>query len=143
MVDGDPGLAPQAPSFPPVDSGLATVPAVDQTAIAPVSREEVSDRGGYTRGLATWYGKEFHGQKMANGDRFDQWDMTTAAANRWPLGTRLEVTYGSRDVQVTVTDRGNFHHMLDLSRGAFRALTDGNESIGVIEVEVREIGDPE
>ena len=42
-------------------------------------------------GLATFYADDFEGGTMADGGRFEMNDATIAAANRWPLGTRLLV----------------------------------------------------
>src|SRR5579872_6685315 len=77
-------------------------------------------------GIASWYGKQHQGLKMANGKRFDRRKLTAAS---WyvPLGTVLRVVNleNGRSVTVTVTDRGpNFrlHRILDLSEAAAREL---------------------
>jgi len=86
-------------------------------------------------GVATWYGGPlFNGKPMANGESYNPWAMT-AASNNYPLGTVLEVEYRSI-ITVTVTDRGGFGHLLDLSQGAFHGLVQSNEP-GVISVTVR------
>ena len=46
------------------------------------------------RGLASYYGKGFHGRKAADGDRFSQNEMT-AAHRHLPLGTKVMVENGS------------------------------------------------
>jgi rare lipoprotein A len=73
-------------------------------------------------GIASWYGIQHQGRKMANGKRFDRRKLTAAS---WyvPLGTVLRVVNleNGRAVTVTVTDRGpNFrlHRVLDLSEAA-------------------------
>jgi rare lipoprotein A len=73
-------------------------------------------------GIASWYGQQHQGLKMANGKRFDRRKLTAAS---WyvPLGTVLRVVNleNGRSVTVTVTDRGpNFrlHRILDLSEAA-------------------------
>lgn len=104
-------------------------------------------------GLATFYADDFQGGVMADGGRFDMNDASVTAANDWPLGTRLEVSrvpggpwdatltpaerarFFSRRLVVTVRDRGNFTHPLDLSRAAFAQL--GRPSEGVIRVQIR------
>lgn len=80
----------------------------------------------HTVGIASWYGLQHQGRKMANGKRFDRRKMTAAS---WyvPLGTVLRVVNleNGRSVTVTVTDRGpNFrlHRVLDLSEAAARQL---------------------
>jgi len=84
--------------------------------------------------IATWYGEDFHGKPMANGETYDMYDPTTCASNWWPLGTRLQVRYDGRVISVKVTDKGAFNHALDLSYAAFEYLA--NPSLGVIAVEV-------
>lgn len=75
-------------------------------------------------GWATWYGADFHGRRMANGQVFDMDDPTIAAANHLPLGTwlRVENPQNGQSVLVQVRDRGLFSHALDLSYAAFSRL---------------------
>lgn len=77
-------------------------------------------------GIASWYGQQHQGRKMANGKRFDRRKLTAAS---WyvPLGTVIRVVNleNGKSVTVTVTDRGpNFrlHRILDLSEAAARQL---------------------
>lgn len=77
-------------------------------------------------GIASWYGVQHQGLKMANGKRFDRRKLTAAS---WyvPLGTVLRVVNleNGRSVTVTVTDRGpnlRLHRILDLSEAAARQL---------------------
>src|SRR3989304_3850205 len=58
-------------------------------------------------GIASWYGKQHQGLKMANGKPFDRRKLTAAAWNL-PLGTVLHVVNlkNGKSVVVTVTDRG-------------------------------------
>lgn len=77
-------------------------------------------------GIASWYGVQHQGRKMANGKSFDRRKMTAAS---WyvPLGTVLRVVNleNGRSVTVTVTDRGpnlRLHRILDLSEAAAREL---------------------
>src|SRR5437879_10248356 len=81
----------------------------------------VKPRGQYV-GIASWYGQQHQGLKMANGKRFDRRKLTAAS---WyvPLGTALRVVNleNGRSVTVTVTDRGpnlRLHRILDLSEAA-------------------------
>jgi rare lipoprotein A len=75
------------------------------------------------QGLASYYGKGFHGRTAADGDRFSQHEMT-AAHRRLPLGTKVLVE--NRDtgdqVEVKITDRGPFvdqkRRIIDLSKAA-------------------------
>ncbi len=66
---------------------------------------------GYSeRGLASWYGEEFHGRRMSGGGPFDMYAMT-AAHRTLPLPTYVRVTNleNGRSVVVKVMDRGPFH----------------------------------
>ena len=89
-------------------------------------------------GVATWYGAAFHGRTMSNGHPFNMWDPTTAAANVFPLGTRLRVTrqVTGHSIIVTVTDHGAFSYpdLVDLSYAAFARLAD--PTTGVIGIQV-------
>ena len=77
-------------------------------------------------GIASWYGLQHQGRKMANGKRFDRRKLTAAS---WyvPLGTVLRVVNleNGKSVTVTVTDRGpnlRLHRILDLSEAGAREL---------------------
>jgi len=58
-------------------------------------------------GLATYYGKEFHGRTTASGTRYDMQQLV-AAHPSYPFGTLLRVTNltNGRSVRVRVVDRG-------------------------------------
>ncbi|HEX3378137.1 MAG TPA: septal ring lytic transglycosylase RlpA family protein [Candidatus Acidoferrales bacterium] len=73
-------------------------------------------------GLASWYGPQHQGRKMANGQRFDR-HKYTAASWYFPLGTVIRVVNlkNGESVEVTITDRGpnlRLHRILDLSEAA-------------------------
>jgi rare lipoprotein A len=76
-------------------------------------------------GVASYYGPGFHGRRTANGERFNQWEMT-AAHRTLPFGTRVKVTNprNGRSVVVRINDRGPFHgnRIIDLSTAAARAI---------------------
>lgn len=81
---------------------------------------------GYTeRGMASWYGPGFHGNKTANGERFDM-NRFTAAHRTLPLGSvaRVRSLTSGRIVTVRINDRGPFAkgRILDLSRAAAQSL---------------------
>lgn len=69
-------------------------------------------------GLASWYGKKFHGRKTANGEIYDMYAMT-AAHKTLPLGTwvRVHNLENNRKIVVRINDRGPFVHgrIIDLS----------------------------
>ncbi|HEX5757882.1 MAG TPA: septal ring lytic transglycosylase RlpA family protein [Thermoanaerobaculia bacterium] len=79
----------------------------------------------FEAGMASWYGKPFHGRRTASGERYDMHKLT--AAHRTLLfGTRLEVRNPrtGRSVLVRVNDRGPFarNRILDLSYAAAKKL---------------------
>jgi len=77
--------------------------------------------GGHQEGVASWYGPGFHGKRTANGEVYDQYELT-AAHQTLPLGTRVMVTSltNGRAVEVRVNDRGPFvgGRVIDLSYAA-------------------------
>jgi rare lipoprotein A len=70
------------------------------------------------RGVASWYGRKFHGQKTSNGEPYDMYAMT-AAHPTLPVPSYARVTNpaNGRSVVVRVNDRGPFHagRIIDLS----------------------------
>jgi rare lipoprotein A len=99
-----------------------------------------SSKGHVERGLASWYGKKFHGRKTSSGERYDMYAMT-AAHKTLPLPTYARVTNveTGRSAVVKINDRGPFHgkRVIDLSYTAARKL--GVVSKGTAMVEVRAI----
>jgi rare lipoprotein A len=73
------------------------------------------------RGLASWYGKDFHGRKTSNGEVYNMYAMT-AAHKTLPLGTRVRVKNLSngKSAVVRINDRGPFvrGRIIDLSYAA-------------------------
>ena len=72
-------------------------------------------------GIASWYGKKFHGHLTSNGEIYDMYAMSAAHKNL-PLPTYLKVTNlaNNKSVIVRVNDRGPFHQsrIVDLSYSA-------------------------
>ena len=70
------------------------------------------------RGLASWYGRQFHGRGTANGETYNMYAMT-AAHRTMPLPSyaRVRNPANGREVVVRVNDRGPFHsdRVIDLS----------------------------
>ncbi len=94
------------------------------------------------RGVASWYGGEFHGKRTANGEYYNMYDLT--AAHRWlPFGTLVKVTNlrNHRSVVVRINDRGPFvkNRIIDLSYAAARAL--GMIGTGTAPVEIEKLPD--
>ncbi len=95
---------------------------------------------GYTeRGLASWYGKDFHGRKTANGEVYDMYKLT-AAHKTLPLGVYARVTNleNGKEIKVKVNDRGPFirGRFLDLSYGAAKELGMVEAGVGRVELEI-------
>ncbi len=93
----------------------------------------------YAKGVASWYGREFHGRRTASGDRFDQYGLS-AAHRTLPFGTRLTVTNlaNGSSVVVKVNDRGPFakDRILDLSYGAAKAIGLVGPGTGIVQIEL-------
>lgn len=79
----------------------------------------------YQIGVASWYGKQFHGRTTASGEDFDMFELT-AAHRELPLGTYAKVTNlrNGKWIIVRVNDRGPYvsGRIMDLSYGAARML---------------------
>jgi rare lipoprotein A len=92
------------------------------------------------RGLASWYGKKFHGQKTSSGEVYDMYKMT-AAHPTLPIPSYVRVTHSGsgKSVVVRVNDRGPFHagRIIDLSYVAAYKL--GYIGAGSAQVEVEAI----
>jgi rare lipoprotein A len=90
------------------------------------------------RGVASWYGKKFHGQKTSNGDTYDMFAMTAAHPTlALPSYVRVTSQHSGRSVIVRINDRGPFHagRIIDLSYTAAYRLGLINGGSGQVEVE--------
>ncbi|WP_407074376.1 septal ring lytic transglycosylase RlpA family protein [Psychrobacter sp. CAL346-MNA-CIBAN-0220] len=89
-------------------------------------------------GLASWYGRKFHGRKTASGDTFDM-NALTAAHRSLPLNCYVKVTNktNGKTVVVKVNDRGPFsgNRVLDLSYGAAKQLGMTAKGVGNVAIE--------
>lgn len=92
-------------------------------------------------GIASWYGRAYHGRTTANGEVFDM-NAYTAAHPTLPLPSLVRVTNleNGRSMVLRVNDRGPFlkGREIDLSRAAARAL--GFERQGLARVQVLYLG---
>jgi rare lipoprotein A len=93
------------------------------------------------RGIASWYGRKFHGRRTSSGEIYDMYAMT-AAHKRLPIPCEVEVTNlaNGRHTVVRINDRGPFvgNRIIDLSYAAAKQL--GMLSKGTAPVEIRAIG---
>ncbi|MCS6945067.1 MAG: septal ring lytic transglycosylase RlpA family protein [Sutterellaceae bacterium] len=96
------------------------------------------DRPYRARGLASWYGRQFHGARTASGEIYDMFAMT-AAHPTLPIPSYARVTNLSTGttVVVRVNDRGPFKdgRIIDLSYAAAVKLGLAGAGTGLVEVE--------
>ena len=94
-------------------------------------------------GVASWYGRQFHGRKTASGETFDM-NGLTAAHRSLPLNCYIRVTNknNGKSVIVKVNDRGPFHgnRVVDLSYGAAKSL--GITNAGTASVSIERVDGP-
>ncbi len=130
------------PAKPPVE-GQKRVPATQRpyTINGRTYYPIPTSRGYRAEGLASWYGRKFHGRKTASGERYDMYAMT-AAHKTLPLGTRVEVKNlkNGRKATLRINDRGPFvrGRIIDLSYKAAKKL--GVAGPGTAPVVVRAVG---
>jgi rare lipoprotein A len=96
-----------------------------------------SGEGYQERGVASWYGGEFHGRSTASGERYDM-HAFTAAHKTLPLPSYARVTNlrNGRSVIVKVNDRGPFvrNRIIDLSYAAAEALDITLDGTGIVDI---------
>jgi len=96
-----------------------------------------SSKGYIERGIASWYGNKFHGQRTSSGETYNMYAMT-AAHRELPLPSYVKVTNlrNGRSVVVRVNDRGPFHEnrLIDLSYSAAVKLGIIKTGTGFVEV---------
>jgi rare lipoprotein A len=92
------------------------------------------------RGIGSWYGRKFHGQRTSSGEPYDMYAMSAAHATL-PIPSYARVTNlaNDRSVIVRINDRGPFHsgRLIDLSYAAAYKL--GYAGAGSASVEVESI----
>lgn len=99
---------------------------------------------GYSgKGIASWYGPNFHGKRTSSGETYDMHGMT-AAHKTLPIPVMVKVTNldNGKELVVRVNDRGPFHtgRIIDLSKAAAQKL--GVIAKGTARVKVEAIGSP-
>jgi rare lipoprotein A len=100
-----------------------------------------SAAGYYATGMASWYGRKFHGRLTSSGEPFDMFELT-AAHRSLPIPTYVRVTNldNGRSSVVRVNDRGPFHsdRIIDLSYAAAVKLGFEDRGTARVRVEVLE-----
>src|SRR5260370_11477531 len=121
LVTATPMAAP-VPTHPEVPGKSA--PKVSKSKRSSAKRSHSEPRP-YQIGVASWYGKQFHGRTTANGEDFDMFELT-AAHRQLPLGTWVKVTNlrNGKWIIVRINDRGPYvsGRIMYLSYGASRLL---------------------
>lgn len=138
---------PVSASLPPVkSSGQPSKPAVPGVKIGNpyevfgVRYVPEDDRGYEREGIASWYGPTFHAKATANGEIYNQEDVT-AAHKTLPLPSWVEVTNldNGRKLVVRINDRGPFvdGRIIDLSKRSAEIL--GVDRPGLARVRVKRV----
>jgi rare lipoprotein A len=139
VVFGCAGRTPTPESPPPGKPGYPKPYKVLGKWYQPLPHSE----GFRQNGIASWYGRDFHGKKTSNGEIYNMYAMT-AAHKTLPLGTHVRVNNleNNRSAVVRINDRGPFvrGRIIDLSYAA--AADIGIVDSGTARVEVVALGKP-
>jgi rare lipoprotein A len=91
------------------------------------------------QGIASWYGKDFHGRQTSSGEVYDMYQLTCAHQSL-PLGTMVMVTNleNGKSVELKVNDRGPFvkGRIIDVSYAAAKMLDMSEKGTAMVKVEV-------
>lgn len=90
------------------------------------------------KGVASWYGRKFHGQKTSNGETYDMYAMSAAHPTLpLPCYVRVSNPANGKSVVVRVNDRGPFlsERIIDLSFAAANRLDIARRGSGQVIVE--------
>jgi rare lipoprotein A len=142
LDDGPPGRVPdnlsQVPDAVPRDEAFHRFANRPYTVFGQTYVPVVNKEPSKQRGLASWYGKKFHGQKTSSGEPYDMFAMT-AAHKTFPIPSYAKVTHvkSGLSVVVRVNDRGPFHpgRIIDLSYAAAAKIGIVSAGSALVEVE--------
>lgn len=103
------------------------------------SYQIIKDPKGFTeKGIASWYGKKFHGHLTSNGEIYDMYSMS-AAHKTLPIPSYVKVTNldNGKQAIVRINDRGPFHQgrIIDLSYAAAYKLDVVKTGTANVEIE--------
>ena len=95
-------------------------------------------KGYHDRGIASWYGTQFHGSRTSDGETYDMYAMT--AANKvvpLPCYARITNLQNGRSVVVKINDRGPFvdNRLIDLSYAAASKLDMLGKGTALVDVQ--------
>lgn len=106
----------------------------------------MSDNTGFSeKGLASWYGTKFHGQRTSSGETYDMYEMTAAHKSlRIPSYVEVVNLKNNRRAIVKVNDRGPFHEgrIIDLSYAAATKLGVAESGTAPVSIRVVEAQKP-
>lgn len=95
--------------------------------------------GSTETGVASWYGRPYHGRASASGEIYDM-EKLTAAHRTLPFHTWVRVydLDNGKDVEVRITDRGPFidGRVIDLSHAAARAIEMIGPGVAKVKIEI-------
>ena len=142
-LDDGPGASPPAnldsipdavPRAEPINRGTSRPYVVMGRSYTPMTSHEPYR----TRGIATWYGRRYHGKPTASGEAYDMYAMT-AAHTTLPIPSYARVTNvkNGRSVVVRINDRGPFvdGRIVDLSYTAAHRIGVLGGGSATVEVE--------
>jgi rare lipoprotein A len=127
-------------AYSPQDQNLSSrqKPGQKPYTVAGKRYEPLSSHEGFVQeGIASSYGRDFHGRKTSSGEPFDM-NAMTAAHKTLPLGVYVKVQHKrtGREVIVRINDRGPFvrERIIDLSEGAARKLETIQEGVAAVRI---------
>lgn len=112
-------IPPNKTSTPPKPLKKYNVATQKPYKIKGVKYTPIASAAGFVQtGIASWYGRKFHGRKTSNGERYDMYGMT-AAHKTLPMNTwvRVHNLENNKKIVVRINDRGPFVHgrIIDLT----------------------------
>jgi rare lipoprotein A len=129
--DSKPGFAGHfapfevVPAFPDAEGNEVDITTITPPIEKPKPKPKLGTVRSLGNGVASYYGKRFHGRRTANGERFNM-NAMTAAHKTLPFGTKVRVTNArnGKSVTVRINDRGPFirGRTIDLSKAAARRI---------------------
>jgi rare lipoprotein A len=140
--DGPPDRVPPdllaTPDAVPRDEALSPNANRPYVALGRTYVPDTSDAPFHQRGVASWYGRQFQGNRTASGERYDMFAMTAAHPTLpIPSYVRVTNTHDGRSVIVRINDRGPFvrDRVIDLSYAAATRLGLATAGSGEVEIE--------
>jgi rare lipoprotein A len=102
-------------------------------------KTEIYSKKHNLKGMASWYGKDFHGKLTASGEKYNIRHYT-AAHKTLPFGTivRITNTKNGNHVEVKINDRGPFvkGRVIDLSPKAFKKIAPLDQGVIPVKIEI-------